>query len=236
MRELLPNVLLQLRNLWILWLKKNSQIVPICLCLWWKRKKQKTQMQKKQKEKDNNKNNKKVLFCVFVSWVFCFLAVWRESNGDDACEEAGTSSSLLCTWEIEQQSYYHWRSSSQDSELQCKLVNNPKTPPSSNPICVYVSLWEIRITIANGNCNCKSECKNPFFLSPTQTDFIHTFVKRFEEVYYDDDAVLQEEFWMAALSSMSIYFCIIFLIDDQYKRILRCSANLINENWVQEFF
>jgi hypothetical protein len=60
-----------------------------------------------QKEKDNNKNNKKVLFCVFVSWVFRFLAVWRESNGDDACEEAGTSSSLLCTWEIEQQSYYH---------------------------------------------------------------------------------------------------------------------------------
>ncbi len=29
MRELLPNVLLQLRSLWILWLKKNSQIVPI---------------------------------------------------------------------------------------------------------------------------------------------------------------------------------------------------------------
>jgi hypothetical protein len=73
-------------------------------------------------------------------------------------------------------------------------------------------------------------------LSPTQTDFIHTFVKRFEEVYYDDDAVLQEEFWMAASSSMSIYFFMIFLIDDQYKRILRCSANLINENWVQEIF
>jgi hypothetical protein len=74
--------------------------------------------------------------------------------------------------------------------------------------------------------------KNPFFLPRTQTDFIHTFVKRFEEVYYDDDAVLQEEFWMAASSSMSIYFCMIFLIDDQYKRILRCSANLINQNWI----
>lgn len=237
MRELLPNVLLQLRNLWILWLKKNSQIVPICLCLWWKRKKQKTQMQKKQKEKDNNKNNKKVLFCVFVSWVFWFLAVWRESNGDDACEEAGASSSLLCTWEIEQQSYYHWRSSSQDSELQCKLVNNPKPPPPQQPhLCIC-------LTVRDQNYNCKWKLQlqirmQKSLLFVTNTDRFHTYICQeiWRSLLWWWCCFLQEEFWMAALSSMSIYFCMIFLIDDQYKRILRCSANLINENWVQEFF
>lgn len=177
MTELLPIVLLHLKKSvnFCDW-KRIHRLFPICLCLWWKRKKQKTQKQKKQKEKDNNKNNKKVLFCVFVSWVFCFWAVWRESNGDDACEEAGTSSSsLLCTWEIEQQSYYRWRSSLQDSEFQCKLVNNPKTPPTQQPdLC-------IRLTVRDQNYHCKWKLQLQIrmptsLLFVTNTDRFHTYI------------------------------------------------------------
>ncbi len=175
MRELLPNVLLQLRNLWILWLKNNSQIVPICLCLWWKRKKQKTQKQKKQKEKDNYKNNKKVLFFVFVSWVFCFLAVWRER--------------AMAMMLVKKLGHHH------PCCVHGRLSNNPTTieeahhktqncnvswsttlkPPTQQPhLCIC-------LTVRDQNYNCKWKLQlqirmQKSLLFVTNTDRFHTYI------------------------------------------------------------